>query len=151
MNRNLKIFVIFGLLLLMVAVTGLIVSFITTTVQQPSFPFGRPQEVTIADARLYIIVRTIITTINIALLLVLVTTYSSIYLKTRSEFTIGLIIFTLIFLLKDIVSSPLLLLGGFGLGMIALGEGVIGVWFVILSDLFELVALSVLLYLSIKY
>ncbi len=150
MSRNLKILIVFGILLLMVAVTGLIISFITTTVQQPGFPFGRPQEITVADARLYTVVRTVITTINIALLLVLVATYASIYLKTRSEFTIGLVIFALVFLMKDLVASPLLLVGGFGFGMVGFGAGALGLWLVILSDLFEVVALSVLLYLSVK-
>ncbi len=150
MSRTLKILIVISLLVLMVAVTGLIVSFITTTVQQPGFPFGRPQEVTVADARLYTIVRTIITTINIALLLVLAAIYGSIYIKTHSEFTIGLIIFALVFLMKDIVSSPLLLTGGLGFGIIGLGAGALALWFVILSDLFELVALSVLLFLSVK-
>jgi hypothetical protein len=87
---------------------------------------------------------TIISTLNIALLVLLTTVYVDIYIKTRSQFTIGLIIFALVFLVKDLTSSPLItsLLGfrAYGLGP-----------FEFLPGLFECFALSILLYLSIKY
>jgi hypothetical protein len=149
MSRNLKILIVFAALLMMVVVAGLIVSYVTNSNQQ-EFPFGRPpQALSFADLATYTMARTVVTTINIALLIVLVITYASIYLQTRSEFTIGLLIFALVFLLRDILSSPLLLIGGVGYGLYGLGP--LALWFVILPDLFELVALSLLLYLSVKY
>jgi hypothetical protein len=71
-------------------------------------------------------------------------TYVSIYLRTRSEFTIGLIIFSAIFLLNVLASNPMVMwICGYrpsGLGPFAM-----------LPDLFTFVALVVLLYLSVKY
>ena len=86
----------------------------------------------------------IISTINVALLVILTVFYLNVYLKTHSTFTVGLIIFALVFLVKDLTSSPLLtsMLGyrAYGLGP-----------FELLPGLFECFALSVLLYLSYKY
>ena len=83
-------------------------------------------------------------TLNIALLVILIAIYTDIYIKTRSQFTIGLVIFGVVFLVKDLTSSPLLtsLLGyrAYGLGP-----------FEFLPGLFEFFALIVLLYLSIRY
>jgi hypothetical protein len=150
MSRNLKILSVIAALLMMVVVAGLIINYVTVTVQQPGY-FGRPpKEFSATDLTLYTMIRTVITTINIALLLVLVITYASIYLKTRSEFTVGLLIFALVFFMKDIVSSPLLLIG-VGFGLFGFGVGPLALWLVILPDLFELIALSLLLYLSVKY
>jgi hypothetical protein len=87
---------------------------------------------------------TVISTINIALLIILVLIYADIYNKTRSQFTIGLIIFALVFLIKDLFSSPFVI-GLFSFRAYGLGP------FAFLPGLFELAALSVLLYLSIRY
>jgi hypothetical protein len=153
MSRNLKILFVFAALFMMVVVTGLLVSYVSNSAQESQFPFGRsPQQVTFEDLAVITMARTVVTTINIALLLVLVITYASIYLKTRSEFTVGLLIFAFVFLMKDVVSSPLLLIGGLGFGLYGLGPlGAMAIWFVVLPDLFELVALALLLYLSVKY
>ena len=86
----------------------------------------------------------IISTINIALLLILTLFYVNVYLKTHSTFTVGLVIFALVFLVKDLTSSPLLVSI---LGYTAYGLGP----FELLPGLFECFALSVLLYLSYKY
>jgi len=112
----------------------------------PHFPF-RPmpiQRINPADIELYYIARTVFSTINIALLIALITTYGSIYIKTRSHFTIGLLIFATFFLIKDVTWSPFII-GAFGFGIFGLGP------FAFLPDLFEFAALSVLLYLTIKY
>jgi hypothetical protein len=96
------------------------------------------------DFEFFYVVDTVISTINIALLFVLLMTYISIYRKTRSPFTVGLIIFGLVFLIKDITSSPFVV-GIFRFGSYGLGP------FEFLPGLFETAALAVLLYLSIKY
>jgi hypothetical protein len=151
MSRNLKIIIVIAALLLMVVIVGLLAAYATTPPQQRSWPYGgQIVNISPSEGQTYLMARTIISTINISLLLVLVITYASIFLKTRSEFTIGLLIFALVFLSKDIASSPLLL-GIFGLGMFGMGIGPFMTWFAILPDLFELAALSILLYLSVKY
>jgi len=115
-------------------------------VYQPGFPFRnlQPPGSIPGDIELFYIARTVISAVNITLLVVLLVTYASIYIKTRSEFTIGLLIFALVFLMKDIAANPFVI-RAFGFGLYGLGP------FALLPDLFEFVALTVLLYLSIKY
>jgi hypothetical protein len=147
MKRNLKIWLILVLAaVLVVAVLASFWAMYTLDHRAQDFPF-RPRPVPFtnpADIELFYIARTVVSTINIALLVVLVLTYASIYMKTHSEFTIGLLIFALVFLMKDLSSNPFVT-GAFGFQLFGLGP------FALLPDLFELGALSVLLYLSIKY
>jgi hypothetical protein len=110
------------------------------------FPF-RPvpaPEFNPADLEFYYIARTVFSTVNIALLVFLIATYATLYSKTRSEFTIGLMIFAVVFLIKDVLSSPFVI-GAFRFHLAGLGP------FALMEPLFESVALSVLLYLSVKY
>jgi hypothetical protein len=94
-----------------------------------------------ADFELFYVAQTVISTVNVAMLVFLLTTYVDIYRKTRSQFTLGLIIFSLVFLLKTLTANPLFM-WIFGFKAFGLGP------FALLPDLFELAALSVLLYLS---
>jgi hypothetical protein len=96
------------------------------------------------DIEFFYIAETVVSTINITLLIFLLITYISIYRKTHSEFTIGLIIFSLVFLLNALASNPSVM-WVFGFQPFGLGP------FALLPDLFTLGALAVLLYLSIKY
>ena len=96
------------------------------------------------DMEFFYIGKTMVSTINIALLLFLIITYADIYRKTRSQFTIGLLIFSLVFLMKDLVSNPMVIRAS---GFVLYGLGP----FALLPDLLEFVALCVLLYLSVKY
>jgi hypothetical protein len=96
------------------------------------------------DLELYYIGSTVISTINVALLAILLVIYVNIYTKTRSTFTIGLIVFALAFLMKDLTANPFVT-GLFSFRAVGLGP------FVLLPGVFEFAALSVLLYLSIKY
>ncbi len=148
MSRNLKILIVIAILLLLSIAASILAGFAFNQSQpQPQgFPFRpvSPQPVNSGDIEFYYVAKTVVSTINITLLLVLVITYASIFLKTRSEFTIGLVIFSIVFLMKDIAASPFVI-GAFRFTMYGLGP------FAVLPDLFELVALSVLLYLSVKY
>ena len=104
-----------------------------------------PRPDTIAgDMEFFYIGKTMVSTINIALLSFLILTYADIYRKTKSQFTIGLIIFSLVFLMKDLVSNPMIIRAS---GFVLYGLGP----FALLPDLLEFVALCVLLYLSVKY
>ena len=88
-----------------------------------------------------LLAKTIITTINTILLTILLATYIQVYHKTESQFSIGLIIFTITLLLYTLTSNPLL--HGFaGFRISGLGP------FTILPDLFTCIASAVLLYLS---
>ncbi len=96
------------------------------------------------DIELFYTVKTVISTINATLLIFLLITYIDIYTKTKSEFTIGLIIFSMVLLLYALASNPLIQ-WTFGFRAFGLGP------FAMLPDLFTCVALVVLLYLSVKY
>jgi hypothetical protein len=96
------------------------------------------------DIELFYTVEAVVSTINVMLSIVLLLTYISIYRKTRSEFTIGLTIFSAVFLLNALASSPLFR-GAFGYRPFGLGP------FTMLPDLFTFGALLVLLYLSVRY
>ena len=97
----------------------------------------------VADIELYYTLKTVISTINATLLVLLMITYIDIYKNLKSEFTIGLIIFSMILLLYALVSNPLMQ-GIFGFQGIGLGP------FAMLPDLFTCLALAVLLYLTMK-
>jgi hypothetical protein len=106
-------------------------------------PLPLPEELR-GDLEFYYVAQTVISTVNVSLLIFLLVTYIDIYRKTRSQFTLGLIIFSLVFLLRTLTANPLFM-RAFGFRAFGLGP------FALLPDLFELVALSVLLYLSAKY
>jgi hypothetical protein len=115
------------------------------TTVQPPFPGPEQRRSDLpGDLEFFYLTFAVISTINIVLLVILLLTYVSIYRKTRSQFTIGLLIFGSAFLIKDVTANPLVM-GLFRFAPFGLGP------FVFLPSLFELVALSVLLYLSIKY
>ena len=152
MSRNVKIIIAIVALLVLAIIAAFLASYAFNDQTQPQtapFPFNRqPQTVNIGDLELYYVSRTVFSAINITLLVVVLITYVSIYLKTRSQFTIGLLLFAVVFLIKDIAASPFLP-GALGFGLFGLGPFVL--WWVLLPDLFELIALSVLVFLSIKY
>jgi hypothetical protein len=145
MNKNLKILMLFTVLLAAASLTALTIACLNDRTNQSAYPFGpRSYFPNPADLDFYYVARTVFSTINIVLLIVLIVNYVSIFLKTRSEFTIGLILFSVFFLMKDITWSPFIVRFA-GFDVFGLGP------FAFLPDLFELIALSVLLYLSIEY
>ena len=92
----------------------------------------------------YFTVGTIFTTINAALSAVLLTSYVANYRRTRAEFNLILIIVAVTLLCYSFVANPLV---STALGYEASGLGP----FCMLPNLFTLVALSALLYLSLRY
>jgi hypothetical protein len=144
MSRTQKILILLAIMLGLTAVLAIIISSYQTS-QAHGFPF-MPRELRqpSGDFEFYYIVRTVLSTVNIVLTALLIFNYASIYSKTRSEFTLGLMLFAFMLLIKDITLSPFVIaLGGFGI--FGLGP------FAFLPDLFEMSALLVLFYLSVKY
>lgn len=150
MNKNVKIAIMLAIL---AAVALLSALWATTHTPDPifeprRFPFDRinwdREWMYTGDIELFYTIKTVISSINATLLVFLLSIYIDIYFKLKSEFTIGLIIFSMILLLYALVSNPLLqtILGFRGIG---LGP------FAMLPDLFTCIALGVLLYLTIKY
>jgi hypothetical protein len=142
MDSRIKIGLIFALL---VAV-AIFATFWVLLERLPTFePRGLPGTSFIpGDLEFFYAANSILSAVNIALLVVLTIIYVDIYVKTRSQFTIGLLIFALVFLVKDLTSSPIIMsmfrFRAYGLGP-----------FEFLPGLLEFFALSVLLYLSVRY
>ena len=93
---------------------------------------------------LYFTIGTVFSTINAALSAVLLATYVVSYRRTRAEFNLVLIIVAVTLLCYSFVANPLVIT--------ALGYGASGLGpFFMLPNLFTLVTLSALLYLSLRY
>ncbi len=144
MNKNERGWLITAVV---VAVAVLAALWATSRFWFPTFPWNYrlpPQDNIPWDIEFFYTAKTVVSTVDVALLVVLLFTYASIYRKTRSEFTIGLMIFSAVLLLNALSSNPLVI-WAFGFRPAGLGP------FALLPDLFTLVALLVLIYLSIKY
>ena len=147
MNKRLK----YGLIIVILVAVAIFAAFWALVLRQQQIPAFEQRRVPPpggfpipGDFQYFYVANTIISTINIALLAILALIYFNIYIKTRSQFTIGLIIFALVFLVQNVTSSPFIT-SPFGFRAYGLGP------FEFLPGLFEFIALSVLLYLSIKY
>jgi hypothetical protein len=154
MNKYVKIWLIFGILLVVAVFADYLA---TQNSPTPSISIFEPRPVPfdtfhfevdnyysyMGDIELFYKIKTILSSINATLLVFLLATYVDMYKKIQSEFTFGLIIFSLTLLLYALSSNPLLqwLFGyrAFGLGPFAM-----------LPDLFTTLALAVLLYLTMK-
>ncbi len=98
-------------------------------------PFG--------DFEIYYTTKAVLSSINAVLLFGLLITYLQIYREIKSEFSLGLIIFSSALLLYAVTSNPLLH-GSFGYAGYGLGP------FAMLPDLFTIVASIILLYISME-
>ena len=141
MNNNTKVWIVTIVTLIAIAIVAALWASHSFTFTQRPFPM--PSDIH-GDLEFYYIAQTVVSTVNVALLIFLLTTYIDIYRKTRSQFTFGLIIFSLAFFLRTVTANPLFM-RAFGFTAFGLGP------FALLPELFELVALSILLYLSAKY
>ena len=98
MNKNVKIWLMLATL---VAVALLAAFWATTYVSPPSLQGllearrYLPAHPARGDIELYYTLNTVISSINVTLLIFLLITYIGIYRKIKSEFTIGLLIFSL--------------------------------------------------------
>jgi hypothetical protein len=92
---------------------------------------------------LLVTVKTIVSFINIILIVTLLRLYYRIYSDIKSQFTLGLILLITVLLMYAITSNPLLQIL-FGYYPFGLGP------FTVIPDLFTTFALLVLLYLSLE-
>ncbi len=145
MNRIHKIAILLIALVALSAVAAVLLADYQQSLRSRQFPFTtRTYLPNPGDIELYYMARTVLSTVNIVLTIILIVNYLTIYLKTKSEFTVGLLLFASFFLIKDIAWSPFVI-GFAGFGIFGLGP------FAFLPDLFEMAALLVLFYLSVKY
>lgn len=104
-------------------------------------PFGRPDA---CENCPYYTMKSVVSTLNMILLLMLLAIYVSAYRETKSEFLVGLIIFDLAMLFYAVSSNPFVH-AYFGFHEIGPGP------FVMLPDLFSLAAVIVLLVQAFRY
>ena len=144
MNKEKKVGIIFAILV----VVAILTAFWVIVIRVPHIPaIGQrrtPTGFIAGDYELFYFANAILSSVNIALLIILIILYYDVYNKTRSPFSVGLVIFALVFLVKDLTSSPLIV-SLYGFRPYGLGP------FEFLPSLFEFFALSILLYLSVKY
>jgi hypothetical protein len=142
MNQNTRVWVFLTILIVVAILATLWATSVFSFPRflfQPRGPFSEVAE----DIEFFYTADTVVSTVNVMLSAFLLITYIGIYRKTQSEFTIGLIIFSLVFLLNALASNPFII-WAFGFRPIGLGP------FALLPDLFTFAALDVLLYLSLK-
>ncbi len=144
MNDKIKSLLVLATLLVVALLVIFLVYEFLLPLRSPRFMAPRPNFQHRGDIELYYTIKTVISSINATLLVILLFTYVDIYRKTKSEFTIGLSIFSIILLLYALSSNPLV---HYAFGFRAFGLGP----FAMLPDLFTCGALAVLLYLTYKY
>ena len=148
MNHSMISRVRIGLVLAVLTAVALLSAYWTTTVE-PGTPQWEPRpppplrEIR-GDIELFYTVKTVVSSVNVTLLAFLLITYIGIYRKTGSEFTIGLIIVSMVLLFYALSSNPVV---HWIFGFRASGLGP----FAMLPDLFSCAAAAVLLYLTVKY
>jgi hypothetical protein len=95
------------------------------------------------DRDSFIHIKSALTMINMVLSAALIGLYATIYRQTKAQFTLGLITVTVALFMYALVSNPMIP-ALFGYRVFGLGP------FSMLPDLFTTVALSILIYLTVK-
>jgi hypothetical protein len=132
-------------LAVMVLAALLFAGYTISTFEPPKHPLSirRVREMP-GDIEIFYAGKTVISTLNLALITFLLATYIDLYKRVKSEFTVALMIFSAVLLLYAFASSPILYMR-FGFRPAGLGP------FAILPDVFSCIAVSILIYLSFKY
>ena len=94
------------------------------------------------DPVLIMNIKTMITTANVVLLVLLLAIYIRSYAQIKSKFTLGLMIFAFLLLLQAVISTPCIHSATRGYRMCLIGP------LDVIPDLLEFIALMVLIYLS---
>jgi len=124
-------------------ILGLILSGILLELYRGApFPFPVPPEYLPVFAFMMTL-KTVVSFVNIGLILLMLGIYIDHYRKIKTNFTAGLLLLILVLLMNALTSNPLLFLRFEG-PVISQGIGFI------IPDLFSTIALSVLFYLSLE-
>ena len=143
MKRSFEIWLIIVAIIVVALLAGLWSTARMSAV--PSLGFRRlPRDFVSWDIEVFYTLRTVISTVNATLLVFLLVIYIDLYQRTGSDFTVGLMLFSLVLLLYALTSNPIVQ-WIFGFRAVGLGP------FAMLPDLFTCAALFVMLYLTWKY
>ncbi|MDF1539024.1 MAG: hypothetical protein P1Q69_08980 [Candidatus Thorarchaeota archaeon] len=118
-------------------------AFAIATIPIATVPTAPPPDIPPHIVASFIILKTMVSFINIALILLTLGIYLDIYRSVKSKFTLGLITMILLLLMYALTSNPLIHII-FGYQTIGLGP------FAILPDIFTTIALLILFYLSLE-
>jgi hypothetical protein len=125
------------------AVLGIILSWtFIINASTPHYPFDIPHEF-LPAITLFVTLKTVVSFVNMALILLTLAIYVDIYKRIKSKFTAGLILMIVVLLMHALTSNPLL---QFRFGYQVIGLGPLS----IIPDLFTTIALTVLFYLSLE-
>ncbi len=102
-----------------------------------------PDEIERRDPTLYLTIGAAVATINMVIAVILIILYYEIYREVRSDFTLGLMLMMFSLLLYSIFANPLTH-SIFGFRAFGIGA------FSMIPHVFATIALSILLYLSLK-
>ena len=105
--------------------------------------FPDPEEIEKRDFTIYRTTAAAVATVNLVIGAALIMLYLEVYREVKSDFTVGLIMVTLSLMLYALFSNPLVH-SVFGFRAFGLGP------FAMIPNFFAMVAMSTLLYLSLK-
>ena len=135
-----------AVIIIAVIVAGIVGAAVGNSFERPDpseFDRDEFKEVVKRDPKPYLIIKGAVSMINLVIAVILISLYIQTYRSVRSEFTLGLIIVMTALLIYALMSNPLMHLL-FGFKSFGLGP------FLLLPDVFASVAMSILLYLSLK-
>ena len=139
-NKKLKVLLPIIVIAIVVAIIGLVLaSLILPPPETAPPPIPQPDRV-LMD--LFLKAKTMISLVNIVLIIAIISIYRSIYRQVKSQFTMGLIIVMLVLLMYAFTSNPLIQIL-FGYQAQGLGP------FAMIPDVFATFALGLLLYISL--
>jgi hypothetical protein len=139
-NRNVTVILPVVVIAIVVATIGLVLaSLILPPPETVPPPIPQPDRV-LMD--IFLKVKTMISLVNIVLILALTIIYTEIYRQVKSQFTLGLIVVMLVLLMYALTSNPLIQIL-FGYHAQGLGP------FAMIPDIFTTFALGLLLYISL--
>lgn len=140
MDKKTTVILAVTVVAIVAAAIGLVLStLILPPPQTPPPPIPEPDRV-LMD--IYLKVKTMISLVNVVLIISLMSIYYGIYRQIKSNFTMGLILVMLVLLMYAFTSNPLIHVA-FGYQAQGLGP------FAMVPDIFTTFALGVLLYISL--
>jgi hypothetical protein len=141
MKRNFKLFSLLALLFITALGTAMWATYTFSRPFEPFMPVLPPPRGYPGDLEIFYTAQTIVSSLNVVLLVYIFANNVDIFRKTKSKFTFGLLIFSGAFLVKDLTSNPIII-WLFGYHPQGLGP------FALLPNVFEFLVLCTLLYLS---
>jgi hypothetical protein len=141
MEKDTRNVIIVLMIVVAAVVGGLFGSMMASQTNRDDIP--DKDEIERKDITLYRTLAAVVATVNLVIAAVLILLYVEVYRDVKSDFTVGLIMVMFSFLLYALFSNPLIH-SIFGFRAFGLGP------FALIPNVFAMIAMSTLLYLSLK-